>query len=80
MSSCLGIEDLGSSSIYLRTSVIGSLGTSLCRVTVGRPFLMTFWGGGGVPRLLRRWETPQLGVFALHLFLFGLSFYLNRPF
>ena len=78
MSSCLGIEDLGSSSICLRPSVIGSLGTSLCRVMVGRPFLMTF--GGGVPRLLRRWETPQFGVFALHLFLFGLSFYLNRPF
>ena len=79
MSSCLGIEGLSSSSICLRPSVIGSLGTSLCRVTVGRPFLMTF-GGGGVPRLLRRWETPQLVVFALHLFLFGLSFYLNRPF
>ena len=37
-----------------------------------------FWGD--VSRLLHRWETPQLGVFALHLFLFGLSFYLNRPF
>ena len=37
-----------------------------------------FWGD--VFRLLRWWETPRLGAFALHLFLFGLSFYLNRPF
>ena len=43
-----------------------------------KTFSDDFWGD--VSRLLRRWETPQLGVFALHLFLFGLSFYLNHPF
>ena len=37
-----------------------------------------FWGD--VFKLLRWWETPRLDAFALHLFLFGLSFYLNRPF
>ena len=44
MSSCLGIEGLSSSSIYLRPSVTRSLGSSLCRVTIGRPSLTTFGG------------------------------------
>ena len=44
MSSCLGIEGLDSSSICLHPSVTGSVGTSLCRVTVRRPFLTTFRG------------------------------------
>ena len=44
MSSCLGIEGLGSSSSCLRPSIIRSLGTSLCRVSVGRPSLMTSEG------------------------------------
>ena len=78
MSSCLGIKDLNSLSICLRPSVIGSLGTSLCRGDGWKTFSNDFWGD--VPRLLHRWETPQLSAFALHLFLFGLSFYLNRSF
>ena len=41
MSSCPGIEGLGSSSICLRPSVTRSLGTSLCQVTVRRPSLTT---------------------------------------
>ena len=35
MRSCLGIKGLGSSSISLRLSVIGSLDISLCLVMVG---------------------------------------------
>ena len=31
-----------------------------------------FWGD--VHRLLRRWETPQLGAFALHFFFFSFWF------
>ena len=78
MSSCLGIKDLNSLSICLRPSVIGSLGTSLCRDNGWETFSDDFWRD--VPRLLHQWETLQLSAFALHLFLFGLSFYLNRPF
>ena len=44
MNSCLGIEGLGSSSICIHPSIIGSLGTSLCQVKVRRPFLTTFGG------------------------------------
>ena len=79
MSSCLGIEGLDSSSIYLRPSVTGSVGTSLCRVTVRRPFLTTFRGMslgcciGGRPFNLM--HLP-----CIFFFLFGLSFHLNRPF
>ena len=44
MSSCLAIEGFSSSSICLRPSITGSLGTSLCRVTVGKPSLTTSGG------------------------------------
>ena len=44
MSSCLGIEGLSSLLICLRPSVIGSQGTSLYQVTVGRPSLTTSRG------------------------------------
>ena len=44
MNLCLGIEGLGSSSICIHPSIIGSLGTSLCQVIVGRPFLTTSGG------------------------------------
>ena len=37
-----------------------------------------FWGD--FPRLLRWWETPVLGVFALHCSLFCSSFGLDYPF
>ena len=35
-----------------------------------------FWGD--VPRLLHQWETPQLGVFASHIF-FNLLLTLTVP-
>ena len=34
-----------------------------------------FWGD--VPRLLRQWETPQLGAFALHYLFFWFIFLLG---
>ena len=72
MSSCLGIEGLSSSSICLRPSVIGSLGTSLCRVTIGRPSKMTSGGMslgccvGGKPLDLVR--LPCICFFLVYLF------------
>ena len=65
MSLYLGIRSCILSLISRRPSVIGSLDTSLCRLTVGRQCLTDdFWGD--VLRLLRRWETPLIGAFAPH--------------
>ena len=74
MSLCLGIEGLGSSSIYLRPSVTRNLGTSLCWVMVGRPFLTTSRGMslgycvGGRPLNLVRLPCIFFLFFLVYLF------------
>ena len=79
MNSCLGIEGLGSSSICIHPSIIGSLGTSLCQVIVGRPFLTTS-GGMSIGYYVGGRPLNLVHLPCIFFFLFGLSFYLDRPF
>ena len=69
-----------------RSRLIANLPSSFCYWKLRYFFVLVdgwetlsndFWED--VPRLLRWWETPILGVFALHFSLFCLSFGLDRP-
>ena len=62
-SSSLGIESLVSSLIFRRPSVTGSPDIFFVSGDGWETLSNDFWGD--VPRLLRRWETPLLGAFAL---------------
>ena len=61
MSLCPRTEGLSLTSIFLCPFIIRSLGIFSSRVINERPFFDDFWGQ--IPRLLRRWETPQIDAF-----------------
>ena len=79
MSLYLGIESRVLSLIFRRPSVIGNLDISLCRVTVGRLFLMIFGGMslgccyGGRPLCLVRLPLMRCFFFSNSLFILVIT-------